>query len=251
MKTILALLPIIISVVSITKGAGIAVFKEQPFHADSSANPIVYKSLIMNEAPFIKLNLGAKQLTIDKNKFVAKIDVPDNIPLNIIKESDLTGLRKCHEDMQSFAKRFTKCAPILKSQIDAVKSHIEKFEGGQVRFSGNWITRANYDNIEKNLLAEEKRLRERDDEMADQKKKKKAEEEAFAANERAEKIKISVDQFPGELSVLGAGVVKPLAAKPGEARDFEIAPGVAMTFCWIPPGGVGAFPQDGSKRRRG
>lgn len=185
MKTILSFLSaIIIAAVSVTKGAGIAAFKDQSFHADSSANLIVYKSIIVSEAPLIKLDLGVKQLTMDRSKFVAKVDIPEDVPVNIIKELDLTGLRTAHADMQAFSERFPKSAPILKDRIDQVNTHIEKFENGQVRLSGKWITRTEYDDIEKKRLADETRLRKRDEEMAAQRKKKRAEEDAFAASQQ-------------------------------------------------------------------
>lgn len=186
MKTILPYLSaIILSGFGVTNGAGIAVFKEQSFHADSSANPIVYKSLIVNDAPFIKIDTGNKQLTIDKSKFVANVDIPESIPLDLIKESDLAGLRKSGEDMEAFSKRFPKSAPILASRIGSVKTNLEKFEGGQVRLSGKWMSRGDYEELEKKRLAEQDEIRKRDEEMAEQRRQKRAEEEAFAASQRA------------------------------------------------------------------
>jgi S1-C subfamily serine protease len=195
MKTILSFLSaIIISGIATTKGAGIAVFKDQPFHADSSANPVVYKSLLMNNAPFVKLDTGTKQLTIDKKKLVAKIDIPDSIPLNLIKEADLAGLRKSHEEMVAFAKRFAKTAPTLTIPIDEVKANLDKFEGGQVRFSGNWISRADYDDLKMKHLAEVEGLRKQDEKIAEQRRMKRAEEEAFAANQREK----GLEQYGGK-----------------------------------------------------
>jgi|GEM_PF-433058 len=49
-------------------------------------------------------------------------------------------------------------------------------------------------------------------------------------------VPVLSDQFPSEPSVAGEETAKPLGTKPGEERDFEIAPGVTMTFCWIPAG---------------
>ena len=41
------------------------------------------------------------------------------------------------------------------------------------------------------------------------------------------------------------------APKPGEAREIEIAPGVKMTFCWIPPGtAMLGFPQGEAGRTK-
>src|SRR5260221_2969609 len=48
----------------------------------------------------------------------------------------------------------------------------------------------------------------------------------------------------GAMLVAGALVTVPGTShaaeppKPGEVRDFEIAAGVRMTFCWVPPGSV-------------
>ena len=197
-KMLIVLSAIIISAISPTRGAGIAVFKDQPFHSDASANLIVYKSLIVSSSPFIKLDIGTKQITMQKAKFVENIDILE-FPLNIIKESDMTVIRKSYLDIEAFSKRFPKSVPILKGHIEALRSYIEKFGAGQLRISGKWITRTEYDAIEKGRLEEQARLDKKGEEMAEQARSRRAEVEAFSASQRAKGLeKYGEDWLPRE-----------------------------------------------------
>jgi hypothetical protein len=197
-KFLIFLTAIIISTISTTRGAGIAVFKDQPFHSDASANLIIYKSLIVSSSPFIKLDIGTKQITMQKAKFVEKIDILE-VPLNLIKESDLTVIRKSYLDIEAFSKRFPKSVPILKGHIESLRSYIEKFGAGQLRVSGKWITRTEYDAMEKERLEEQARLDRKGGEMAEQARSRRAEVEAFSASQRAKGLeKYGEDWLPRE-----------------------------------------------------
>jgi hypothetical protein len=178
-----------------TRGAGIAVFKDQPFHADASAKPVAYKSIAITNAPLVKLDTGTRQLTLEKSKFVAKVDVPDETPLNIVKESDLTNFRNFYAEMEAFTTRFPQTSQMLIKQSDAIKSNIKKFESGHVRINGNWITRGAYDEIKKQELANVEDILKQEMSKMDSRSKTKAEEKAFDASQRQKGLEKIGDEW--------------------------------------------------------
>ena len=62
------------------------------------------------------------------------------------------------------------------------------------------------------------------------------EKEALAAKQQAGLNRAARERAEAEKLVEPTAERAPSSPRPGEERDFEIAPGVKMTMCWIPPG---------------
>jgi hypothetical protein len=130
--------------ISGVRAAGVAVMKEQPFHRDSSAKPVAYLRIIDSHGPYLRLVGKGRNIDIERSKMADRIEVPDHIPKSLIEEKDIAGLRKSLADMKGFADRYPLSAPLLEPLIVAVSRHLSRFDAGEVRFEGGWITREEF-----------------------------------------------------------------------------------------------------------
>lgn len=130
--------------ISGVRAAGVAVLKQQPFHRDSSAKPVAYLRIIDSHGPYLRLVGKGRNIDIERARMAAHVEVPDQIPMSIIEEKDVVGLRKSLADMTDFADRYPLSAPLLEPLIVAVSGHLSRFDAGGVRFEGGWITREEF-----------------------------------------------------------------------------------------------------------
>lgn len=147
-------------------GAGVAAFKEQPFHADASANVVAYVTLLIDGGPSVRVDIGNRVFTTERTKLVGRVEVLSSIPLNITTESEITALRKSLADLQNFRNSFPKSAPLLDANIDALSGHIKAFDDGKVRYYGKWINKTELIEIQRSqeevvAAAERKKLEQK------------------------------------------------------------------------------------------
>ncbi len=168
-----------------TFGAGVAVFKDQSFHADSSAKPIAYLQIIDNVGgPLIQLNTGSSRLTIDRSKFVAKVEVLSGMPPVIIDESGIKPVRQSLEELRAFAAKYPKSAPLLQQHITAMAAHVGKFDAGEIRYNGSWISKEAYAAIAAKQKEKQEEIKNQELLRVEQNRVRREKEEAFAAAQR-------------------------------------------------------------------
>lgn len=141
------------------RSAGVAALKEQVFHRDSSARAVVYSRIIDSRGPYLRIVSGSSNIEILRSNLVARIELPDRIPASIMEEKDIAPLRETLADMRKFTARYPRSAPVLKQQSGALASYISRFDLGDVRFEGTWISR--------NELAGIQETRRRENEAAE------------------------------------------------------------------------------------
>lgn len=124
------------------RAAGVAVLKEQTFHRDSSAKAVTYLRIIDSHGPYLRIVNGSRNIDIQRSKMVNHIEVPDQIPQTILEEKDLADLRESLAEMTKFSTRYPHSAQLLESLIAALSGHLARFDAGEVRFEGDWMTRA-------------------------------------------------------------------------------------------------------------
>ncbi|BCU76206.1 serine protease [Luteolibacter sp. LG18] len=173
--------------------AGVAVVKEQDFHRDESATPLVYLERFDSGAPFVKFRMANTTSTVDRSKLAGYVDVPSSIPPNIRTEADIQPLRQSLDQMNAFAKRFPKSEPLLKANIDLAAKHVREFDDGKVRYSGNWITKADFANIQKDLDQKAAKFKQEEDAQAEVAHKRRMEREQFERDQRSK----GLEEFEG------------------------------------------------------
>ena len=120
-------------------GAGIAAIKEQPFHADASAKAVVYVDFLDDGGPSIRINTGSKVFTIERTKLAGKVEVLPSLPVDITNDYEVSILRKADKEYREFSLRFPKSVTLLEDQMKALDGYIKDFDGGKVRYQGEWM----------------------------------------------------------------------------------------------------------------
>ena len=175
--------------------AGVAVFKDQAFHADASANPIAYVQFVETPGPIIKINTGKKELIIEKSKYAARVEVLSEMPPTIASEFDIAPIRKSLADLSDFVKRYPKSAPILQGHITALGGHISKFDAGNIRYNGDWITRQSYAAIQEKNQTVIDEIRKQDLATAENNRIRREKEETFALEQRSKGLEQYGDEW--------------------------------------------------------
>lgn len=124
-----------------TQAVGVAAIKEQSYHRDSSARAVVYSRIIDSRGPYLRLVSGGTNIDIIRSKLVARIEMPDGIPESIIEEKDIAPLRETLADVRAFSTQYPQSACLMKQQATALGNYVRRFEAGDVRHAGAWMTR--------------------------------------------------------------------------------------------------------------
>lgn len=182
-------------------GAGVAAFKDQPFHSDELVQIIVYSKITEGAASYL-LDLGTKELPVDRSKIVGYVTVPE-LPANLRDAEATAQIRQSLETMSAFAQRFKKAAPVLKPYIEQMTTVLGRLAKGEARFEGRWISKEEHAGI----LRREMAARQEAQELEEKRRLKVQKDFAFAAEQRAK----GLERYNGEW--LPAGQVEALRKK--------------------------------------
>ena len=127
---------------NVAQATGVAALKDQPYHRDISAQPVVYSRIIDSHGPYLRLVSGNKNVDILRSKMVARVEVADGIPDSIMVEEDIAPLREILATLSEFSARYPRSARLLENQISTLTFHVNHFDAGDVRFEANWISKS-------------------------------------------------------------------------------------------------------------
>jgi hypothetical protein len=151
------------------QGAGVAALKDQSFHNDSAAKPLVYSEMIDHGAPLVTFQVGGKKVTIERSKIAATVEVPTSVPNQILDETAIAPLRKSLNELTEFTNRFSQIRPLLSKHLDSLSSHVNNFDAGKIRYNAEWKSKQEYAIF---LEAHEEQMRGFKDEEAKRQKEK-------------------------------------------------------------------------------
>jgi len=175
--------------------------KQQEFHSDDSATPVVYSKIIDSPGPCLKIVSGKKELLIERKKLVGRVDVLAAMPTSITTERECAPIKSSLASLQAFSSKYPKSAPLLQPQILVLSESVSKFEAGQIRYEGVWMSSLDYARI----MAKEQASQR-------QAQRQKAEDAAFA---KAQKEKGLVLQD-------GKWILKSDVAPPDSNADVDL-----------------------------
>ncbi len=130
------------------RSAGVAALKEQTYHRDLSARAVAYSRIIDSHGPYLRLVSGSTNVDILRSKMVARVEVADVVPANIMEENDISSLRVTLEALKEFSARYPHSARLLKPQTAALTTHVSHFDAGEIRYEGTWMTRNEFAGIQ-------------------------------------------------------------------------------------------------------
>lgn len=189
--------------------------KQQAFHGDDSAQPVIYSAIIQH-GPYIKIVSGGKSIQIGRTQLAGSLELIQEIPSDILEEEDCAGLRNSLAATKAFSIKYPKSLPVLKPHIESLENHVSKFDAGQVRYEGIWMSGLDYAKIKAKQKANDsaaKRQKEEDNAFA---KKQKDKGLFFHDGEWVTKDKIIINDTTGQFDL--ASEIAPIR-KP----DFESA----------------------------
>lgn len=191
------------------RGAGVAAYKDQPFHSDELVQIIVYSKITEGAASYL-LDLGTKELPIDRSKIVGYVTVPE-LPANLREESDAAQIRESLAAMTSFAVRYKKAVPVLKPYVDQLKTVLGRLAQGEARLDGRWVSKEEHAAIRQKEMAARQAAVELEKKMQLDRQK----EFAFAAEQRSK----GLEKYNG--AWLPAAEVAALRKKEAEWLDVQ------------------------------
>jgi hypothetical protein len=132
---------------SFAEGGGVAAVKEQSFHSDASAKPIVFVEMIDKGAPFVIFRIKGREVIVNKVNIAACLNLPNAIPAQILDENTIVPLRNSLMEINQFVERFPQIQPLLVNNREKLTEAIEKYDSGKIRIDGEWIARSEHQNI--------------------------------------------------------------------------------------------------------
>lgn len=147
--------------------------KKQAFHGDDSAQPILYSSIIQH-GPYIKIVSGGKSVQIGRTQLAGTLEIIQEIPSEITQEQDCAVMRSSLAAAKAFSIKYPRSSDILDPHIKSLENHLAKFDAGQVRHDGVWMSGLEYAKIQAKQKASESAAR-----------RQKEEDKAFAEKQKA------------------------------------------------------------------
>ncbi len=120
---------------------GVAVLKEQTYHRDCSAKPVAYQRIISSSGPYLRFVTSTGNLDIPRSKLADRIEIPTSVPRNISSETEAAPLRDTLASLRTFSTRYPLSAGLLAPAIASLTAHLARFDSGEVRFEGAWLTK--------------------------------------------------------------------------------------------------------------
>lgn len=173
--------------------AGVAVFKDQPYMEDRSAEPVVYARVLESAPTVVRLDVGGREAIYDGTRYAGRIDV-SQLPENVRSDKDIAACEKVLADLKAFVSRFPKAAPVLKVYIDGYSSALTRLQRGEVRMGGKWISAAEYAAMVEQQMKAEAQRKEEERIDAEKQRVRRAAEAAYAKEQRSK----GLEQYKGE-----------------------------------------------------
>lgn len=125
---------------------GVVVWKEQPFHSDASSKAFAFSSMRQDD-PITWFFNGAANKSFEKHELFQLIRFPQWPIGEIVEQQEFESLKFKLGELEAFAKKYPNAAVLLDGIAGSMRDAVSKFSSGKVYFSGNWITRQEYEKI--------------------------------------------------------------------------------------------------------
>lgn len=168
--------------------AGVAAFKDQPYHKDAYAAPVVYSSILPSAPIYIRFMVGTKEVVYDRSKIIGWVDVPEQ-PANI-NPAQVEAVKNKLSEIQEFSTRFPKSSAILQPYVTQYSLIVQRLESGDAFSGGRWISKSELAVMQTAEAARQEEMARREKALAEQMKIRRQEEEALAAKQRAKGLEL-------------------------------------------------------------
>lgn len=125
---------------------GVVVWKEQPFHSDASSKAFAFSSM-RQDGPITWFFNGAVNKNFEKHELFQVIRFPQWPIGEIVEQQEFESLKFKLGELEAFAQKYPNAAALLNGIAGSMRDAVSKFSSGKVFFSGNWITREEYEKL--------------------------------------------------------------------------------------------------------
>jgi hypothetical protein len=125
---------------------GVVVWKEQPFHSDASSKAFAYDRM-KQAGPITWFYNGATNKSFEKHELFQQIRFPQWPLGEIVEQQEFESLKLKLGELEAFAQKYPNAAALLDGIAGSMRDAVSKFSFGKVFFSGNWITREEYEKL--------------------------------------------------------------------------------------------------------
>ncbi|MCX6846012.1 MAG: hypothetical protein NTU84_05535 [Verrucomicrobia bacterium] len=125
---------------------GVVVWKEQPFHSDASSKAFAFSSM-RKDGPITWFFNGAANKSFEKHELFQQIRFPQWPLGEIVEELEFESLKFKLGELEAFAQKYPNAAVLLNGIAGSMRDAVSEFSSGKVYFSGNWITREEYEKL--------------------------------------------------------------------------------------------------------
>ena len=125
---------------------GVVVWKEQPFHSDASSKAFAFSSMRQDD-PITWFFNGAANKTFEKHELFQQIRFPQWPLGEMVEQQEFDSLKFKLGELEAFAQKYPNAAVLLDGIAGSMRDAVSKFSSGKVFFSGNWITREQYEKL--------------------------------------------------------------------------------------------------------
>lgn len=125
---------------------GVVVWKEQPFHSDASSKAFAYDRM-KQAGPITWFYNGATNKSFEKHELFQQIRFPQWPLGEIVEQQEFESLKLKLGELEDFAQKYPNAAALLDGIAGSMRDAVSKFSSGKVFFSGNWITREEYEKL--------------------------------------------------------------------------------------------------------
>jgi len=137
---------------------GILIWKEQPFHRDSTATAVLYsKSQLLGPVTQFYVNGQPKSFT--DGQFYRNIDFLDTAMVKFTEEAEYNLLKRSYQELAAFTNQYPKALPLLAERLGRMEAIIRGFDDGKVFYNSKWMARVEYEKLyreEQDYLAAQK-----------------------------------------------------------------------------------------------
>ena len=170
------LIPAFLILASGAFAQGVFVFKNQNFHPDSSAQAFRY-SKVEKAPPVVWVIADGRRMRVESKQFHTWLPLPPSIPNSISSEAEIKRFKGEYLEAERFYNRFNAARPLMEEWLTKKKVVLDKLEAGEIRYQGEWMSNAQF----QQSLVREEQERER---RRMEKEARRMEKEALRKDER-------------------------------------------------------------------
>jgi hypothetical protein len=116
---------------------GIVAWKEQPFHADSSAK-VFYFDRFEATGPITWFHQGGQRKGFEPGQAYDMVVLPGSLD-ELSRKGGSEELKNDFKKLSAFAMRYPAAKVMLKARLEQMRIYLENYEAAEVQVGGKWI----------------------------------------------------------------------------------------------------------------